>query len=374
MRFSESRFPHRGRHSDMDWLESRTILYTVVGSRAYGTHHSGSDYDYKGICVPPQYYRDGFFHRFEQAEIREPVDSTIYDIRKFFRLAVDCNPNILDVLWADRTSIVLCTGAGQILREHRADFLSKRVLYSFRGYAMSQLVRIKRHRGWLLDSPTRKPQRSDFGLSDDSPVPTDQLNAALRRVEKKMDSWEIDFGDMEESEKIHIREQISQYLAELSIASGDKFRAAGRLVGYGDDFLGLLKREKEYRTAVGQWKRYQNWKENRNPKRAEMESRYGYDLKHALHLVRLLRMCREILQEGVVRVKRPDADELKSVLRGEWDYDSLVSWAQDQDKELIELAKKSSLPKRPDKHKLDSLCLTLTQMAQMESAKWTDIG
>src|SRR5579875_1443529 len=37
---------------------------------------------------------------------------------------------------------------------------------------------------------------------------------------------------------------------------------------------------------------------------------HGYDTKNAMHLVRLYRMGYEILTEGVVRVRRPDAKEL----------------------------------------------------------------
>ncbi len=195
MNHSDIEFPHRGRHSGMDWLEDRTILYTQFGSRAYGTDHPESDYDYKGVCVPPRKYRDGFLHRFKQAEIKKPVDSTVYDIRKFFRLAVSCNPNILDVLWADDDAIIHITPVGEMLRAAKTDFLSKKALYSFRGYAMSQLRRIRTHRHWLLDPPKRRPERSDFGLPDDVPIPTEQLNAALARIQTKLDGWEIDFGE-----------------------------------------------------------------------------------------------------------------------------------------------------------------------------------
>jgi hypothetical protein len=67
-------------------------------------------------------------------------------------------------------------------------------------------------------------------------------------------------------------------------------------------------------------------------------------------------MCREILAEGIVRVKRPDAEELKAIREGAWTYDRMVEWADQQDAELIEIAKTSTLPKAPDRNKLDDLC------------------
>jgi len=84
--------------------------------------------------------------------------------------------------------------------------------------------------------------------------------------------------------------------------------------------------------------------------------------KHAMHLVRLLRMCREILTEGLVRVRRPDAKDLLAIRNGAWPYDKLIAWADEQDVELVELAKGSDLPKKPDRNRLNELCLEITDM------------
>lgn len=136
----------------------------------------------------------------------------------------------------------------------------------------------------------------------------------------------------------------------------ERFRAAGRLLGYEENFLVLLDNERRYRAARATWKQFNSWKRNRNPARAAMDAEFGYDGKHALHLVRLLRMCREILTEGRVDVRRPDAGELLGLVRGEWSYDKLMAWADEQDRELVELARHSDLPQRPDHEALDALC------------------
>ena len=121
----------------------------------------------------------------------------------------------------------------------------------------------------------------------------------------------------------------------------------------------LIFQEKKFRQAVANWKQYQEWKTNRNPKRGALEARFGYDLKHAMHLVRLMRMCREILTEGIVRVRRPDAGDLKAILNGAWTYDELAEWADFQDKDLVEVARSSDLPRTPPVKKLDHLCRTI---------------
>lgn len=352
-------FEYKG---NISWLEARTILLVVHGSRSYGTFHEGSDYDYKGVTVRPAAYRDGFLLNFEQAEIKQPVDAVIYDMAKFFKLAADCNPNIIEVLWSDEAAQLIVTEAGRRLIDNRKAFISQKALHTFRGYAMSQLKRIRTHRRWLLEPPKAAPLRADFGLPERTVIPADQLAAAQATIRAKMDSWSIDFGDTDEALKISIMEQVEAYLTELQIGSDESFMAAGRLLGYSDNFLLLLDGERKYKTAQDNWRQYNEWKSERNVSRAALEAQFGYDTKHGMHLVRLMRMCREILTDGVVQVRRPDADELKAIrFNGLWSYDKLMEWAEQEDTDLVQLAKTSIVPHSPDRVFLDRLCQDITR-------------
>lgn len=350
---SPKEIPYNG---SLTWLKERTILWLVHGSRAYGTSRPDSDWDFKGICIPPSKYRNGFLHQFEQAAWSDPVDATIFDLRRFFSLAADCNPNIVELLYVDPSDILFCNGFGTDLLLLRDAFLSKKALYTFRGYAMAQLKRIRGHRRWLLTPPQKKPDRSDFKLPERTVIPADQLRAAQVAIESRMDSWEVDFGALDEAGKIHIQEQVAAFLLDLGIGVDEKFRRAGEALGYDSNFLELLDRERHYKTALTEWNQYQAWKADRNEARAALEAKYGYDTKHGMHLVRLMRMCREILAEGTVRTRRPDAAELLSIRDGAWSYDKILAWAEEQDTELVSLAEKSSLPKSPDRVALDEAC------------------
>lgn len=62
--------------------------------------------------------------------------------------------------------------------------------------------------------------------------------------------------------------------------------------------------------------------------RAELEAQHGYDTKHAMHLVRLLRMGEEILSTGRVNVRREDADELMAIRKGALSYDQLLEQSE----------------------------------------------
>ena len=52
-------------------------------------------------------------------------------------------------------------------------------------------------------------------------------------------------------------------------------------------FNGLLyRRERAYHHAFRDWQQYEHWKAHRNPKRAALEMKMGFDGKHASPLVR----------------------------------------------------------------------------------------
>jgi uncharacterized protein len=103
----------------------------VVGSRAYGMDNQDSDTDLKGACLGPVNHYLGL-ERFEQW-INPNQDETIYEIRKFVRLALDANPSIVELLWLPEYLIV--TPLGQRLIDIRQAFLSTRAHRSFSGYA-----------------------------------------------------------------------------------------------------------------------------------------------------------------------------------------------------------------------------------------------
>ena len=315
------------RFESLPWLQERTILLTVHGSRAYGLHTESSDYDYKGVAIPPRSYFTGFLQRFEQAEQKSPADATIYDIRKFFHLAADCNPNVIEVLWTDDSDLVMVEPAGHALREMRGNFLSLKAKYTFSGYAIAQLKRIRTHRKWLLTPPKKKPERADFNLPERTLVSKDMMGA----IQAVLD-------------------------------------AGGSPLQYGQNVMQAYEKERSYHNAMHEWHQYETWKQSRNPVRAELEAKFGYDCKHAMHLVRLMRMCREILTTGKVLVKRPDREELLRIRNGAWEYDQLIEWAESQDSELEAIAQSSALPHAPDRVLLDQKCRFL-----VESVNWPTI-
>lgn len=300
------------------WLVENTILVTLHGSRAYGTNTPTSDTDIKGICIAPVDNYLGIGSDFEQVEFKSEATDTegvVYELRKFLRLAAECNPNILEILFVDDEDVLFCSPRGQLLRDNRDMFISKKARHTFAGYAQSQLKRIKGHRAWLLNPPKGKPDRADFDLPEKGIGPSEM--GALRSLEEK----------------------------------GHTFS---------ENAVGLLQKEKAYFNALQEWKNYEGWKVSRNPARSALEAKCGYDSKHAMHLIRLLTMCSEILRGKGVQVKRThDVAKLLEIRSGAWSYEKLIEEADKLEAQIQVAAKFSTLPEECDRERVNKLSTEL---------------
>lgn len=120
--------------------EERMILRVYAGSHSYGTNTKDSDEDFRGIAIPPASYLLGL-DEWEQNERKDP-DTVIYSLKKFVKLALGNNPNILDALFVAKNHVLFINDVGQELRELRYDFLSKQVYKTYGGYAYAQLQKM----------------------------------------------------------------------------------------------------------------------------------------------------------------------------------------------------------------------------------------
>lgn len=141
-------------------IKERTILVTLGGSRAYGINTEESDVDLKGVFIGSKFSylsiepkietvvdlknEDKWVGHFlkmikDQSLHTKEVEGTSYELHKFCRLALQCNPNILDTLFCDESDVVYAHAYGSMIRRAREHFLSKTALNSFYGYAIAQL-------------------------------------------------------------------------------------------------------------------------------------------------------------------------------------------------------------------------------------------
>lgn len=119
--------------------DSAYIFYeTIIGSHAYGMATPDSDYDIRGIYLA---CTDALFRlRKCPDEIEFAGDKKYFEIKKFLSLALQGNPNILEVLFAPNPTFT--TTLSDDLMSIRSFFISKRLYPAYRGYAWAQYKEI----------------------------------------------------------------------------------------------------------------------------------------------------------------------------------------------------------------------------------------
>jgi len=323
-------------------VKKNMIVKAYAGSIAYGTNTPESDTDLRGIfCADPVNILTPFFPVRESVDTNEE-DTKYYELSHFMKLCLDCNPNILDLLWVSDEHVTFRTPAYDLLRENRHKLLSSKVAFTTSGYAMSQLLRLKNHSKWINNpQPNESPKPKDY-------VSMIQYFGNDKMLKFNIEDWNIDHRLVPFGGNIYgVYKEKDRTLYDNNGKLNTTFESSR------EDLLPpllIIKFNKEvYKEFKDKHINYWNWKRNRNPARAKLEAAFGYDGKHASHLVRLLRMGVEALRDEEIVVKRSDAQELLDIRNGAWTYDELIKYAERMDKEVREVwYKKTKLPKHPD--------------------------
>jgi predicted nucleotidyltransferase len=132
------------------------ILSGITGSQAYGLARPGSDIDMKGIYVAPFRSVLGLNGSVVVAESKTQnnPDREYHEVGKFVKLALKCNPTILEMLFLDEYGTL--TNAGRALIDARKYFLSEPAIRgSYGAYAKAQADRLVRR------NDESKPWHSD---------------------------------------------------------------------------------------------------------------------------------------------------------------------------------------------------------------------
>jgi predicted nucleotidyltransferase len=256
------------------YVHENLAYETIMGSQSYGVSSDDSDWDIYGFCIPNkelvfphlQGNIEGFgrqiqkFEQFQQHHIhsmcgQKEYDVQIFNIVKFFQLAMDNNPNIVDSLFTPERCILHMNEVGTLVRENRSLFLHKGSWHKFKGYAYSQLSKI-----------------------------------------------------------------------------GAKANAA-------------------------------------NPKRQASILEFGYDVKFAYHVIRLLDECEQILATGTLDLEQ-NREQLKSIRRGEWTLEQIQQHFKNKEVQLETLYTTSTLQHSPDESALKAL---LMQCLEIEYGSLSEV-
>jgi predicted nucleotidyltransferase len=291
------------------------IFQCLTGSQAYGISQPDSDYDYVGVFIAPPISLADIRQNVKEVQ-RDHSDDKLYEIRRAFELMFNCSPGFIEILFTPACLTIQTSDIWNTIVDHRQWFLcTEKVKNAFSGYATAQMKRIRTHRKYCLDPPKRCPTRQEYNLPKHTTISHEQRNAIL---------------------------SISpEYLK--------------------DEIRDLVLNENAFEQAKKQWDSYISWQQNRNQKRLQLEMQFGYDTKHAAHLVRLARMGIELICTGELKIQRPDAQELCNIRNGAWSYQQLEQYADDIDHQMQEAIVNSVLPPRVQDDKARDMLVSILQ-------------
>jgi len=293
--------------------ERNRILEIRVGSHLFGTDTVDSDLDLFGIFMPSEEIVYGF-QQCNAVDLgttakddtgrntKDAVDRKLHEFRKFVRLAMQNNPNILHVLFADEKNIVFKNEIGERLLNIAHVFPHKGAHHRFVKYADSQ-----RHKMRI------KPANY----------------AALERGLNHLGVWQDDAV-------------LADVVASCKRCNDDLFvdLGSGKHVQCGDLHF-------ERGVFVKKAKRMIRERLSKASSRSVMFTKYGFDVKFASNLIQLLMEGIELMETGRIQFPLAYADKILDIKAGKYAADEIMKWADDLVEDARVAYDKSSLPKEP---------------------------
>lgn len=335
--------------------QSNLVIFRITaGSIAYGLNTPTSDVDERGIFVLPVAKRLEIMDA-DQQIANESQDIVYYDIHKYFKLAIDCNPNIIEFLWTPKDCIHFMDKEGRMqhILANRDLFISAKAYHTFSGYAYAQ---IKKCRGQnkLVHNPKPKepPKKEDFcWVIAQSAMKSDKV-LPCRPVAHADNGIVLQACHAAQLEHVPNTYRLYYYGPEAKgVFRGDDMLVC-ESIPLEDEipkFVGLLiYNQHEYEKALRDWKNYWDWVNNRNDARWEHQEagKIDYDAKNMMHCLRLLFSGKNILQTGepIVRFEGEQKDYLMQVRSGIFKYEDIMTRV---DKEMAELEVLKTTTKLP---------------------------
>ena len=356
------------------------IFECITGSHAYNLSLPTSDKDIRGIfCIPIEDRISTLSKVYEVSD--ESQDIKFYELEKFFHLATDCNPNIIELMFMPESCVLKMNDIGKELMSNRKLFISTKAYFTHSGYAYAQIKKSKGENKWV-NNPKDKdpPKKEDFCwvIEDTSfeagTIERDGFERMPFRPIKLNDS-KIDLSKYHVAALEHVSNTFRLYYYD------DKAKGVfrnGQLVCESiskedelSKFEGLLiYSEQEYEKAMVDWKNYWSWVKNRNPNRWKMQEsgKLDFDQKNMMHCIRLLMSGESILKTGEPKVRFEGEEQkyLMSIRNGDVKYEDIM---KDVDKRMIDLEllyKTSVIPHHVNVKKINELFKRLCSMKLRE--------
>lgn len=309
------------------------ILRVRTGSHLYGTSTPESDEDFSAVFSPPVAYVFGM-QRVEQVDASivskdatgkndgDAVDFTLYELRKFAKLVLENNPNMLEILFAPDEHVVLSTPLGERLRAAAHLFPYRGLKSRFIGYAQSQMHKMQ--------------------------IRTENFDALDRAIES--------FERILEHPKHFVLHDLKYQKKELA---AEGYPLDG--IVFGDDYTRVGDLQFQYHWKVSDALKRARARRLNATSRVGLMKRYGYDTKFGAHLIRLLYEGRDLLDQGYLTFPLPQADLLMQIRSGEWPMEKVLEHAEHLKTQIEESHEKSFLRPKPAFHEVDAIVQSIVR-------------
>jgi len=256
------------------------ILKVRVGSHLYGLATHESDIDIMNVWVPSPGQLLGLVEP-KQINVNESIiEEKRYPLHVFVRLALKNNPNILEILHADKPNLMVVDEFGEQLIANREAFLSRKTCRdTFLGYAQSQRKKLT----FKLDRIKK-------------------FEAAVEKVE----TWKKK-GREKCPERIVIKSDVNDKGHWATYEKGTPIEEIHEKLKYILDQYG--------------------W-------RKELIEKYGYDVKFAANLIRILQEGIELMSTGKITFPLKNLGMLQSIRKGGLTLDEVKKLSEDLEVKL----------------------------------------
>lgn len=298
------------------YFEPQTVLRTITGSTSYGLNTATSDVDEKSVVILPKRDYFALSQEFETVVAHEP-DHEYHSLKKFMNLANTQNPTVLEILFTQDRFVTKLTKQGEELRKHRHLFLSSACFESFGGYARQQLMRIK----------------SGLGKA----TVEDHLRHLSDTLDRIIGTFELHYPGYRDG----------VFLVRGVQVDGEGKAAIDLTVRYS---------AVELKQLAGMTAELTNASKNFNKMGARNKRPEEKLEKHAMHLIRLLKMAIEVLRTGELHVFRDtDRDYLLRIRQGQYTWDEIFEMVTELEAQLRAAKASSVLPRDTDYRRINEL-------------------
>ncbi len=365
---------------------ARPLYLVIRGSHAYGTNVETSDTDYAGVFI--QSIDDIIGNKYIGQINDDNNDIVIYEIRRFLELLASNNPTVLELLNTPEDCVIYKDPIFDLVLSDKEKFITKMCAKSFGGYAKQQISKAKgqdKKQNWEKDKVTRKtPLDFCYLHIGEKSVSLkeyldknnlDQKFCGLSNVPHSRDTYALFYDRMSDFRYSDKRPKWERILSNLFNRTkplefkGISFENSNdiRLSSIPKElpksyFIGHISYNKDgYSQHCKDYLSYQVWLEKRNEARWVDVKSHGQkiDGKNMMHCKRLMEMAKEIGEGKGIIVRRPNAEELISIRKGEIDLQTLIN---NVEKEIIEVDKlfdNSSLPDSIDNDFIHNLIVKI---------------